>query len=245
VGEAWKLSSTPRNKTSNLRAADLAGAQWGVIGCRQLGACGVTRATASRWRAQAKLHVIHPGVYALGHRAVPIEGHLVAALLYAGDGFVLSHQTAAWWWGLIEKPPSVIHLSGTRRVRPSRGLVIHRRRRFDATRHHRFPITTLPQTFLDLAATEPLVTVRRALAEADYRGVLDAGAVAGMAGRVIVELDGRDNHHTWGQIQRDRRKDLALRTAGFIVLRYTWQQLEEERELVIADVLASLGERAA
>ena len=39
------------------------------------------------------------------------EGHLVAALLAAGDGALLSHGTAAWRWRIIPAPPSVIALA--------------------------------------------------------------------------------------------------------------------------------------
>ena len=59
------------------------------------GAC-VSRAQLARVRAQrrrglavdrARAPAAHPpGVYALGHRALPIEGRLAAALLYAGPG---------------------------------------------------------------------------------------------------------------------------------------------------------------
>jgi hypothetical protein len=37
------------------------------------------------------------------------EGHLVAALLAAGDGALLSHGTAAWRWRIIPAPPSGQH----------------------------------------------------------------------------------------------------------------------------------------
>jgi predicted transcriptional regulator of viral defense system len=59
--------------------------------------------------------------------------------------------------------------------------------------------------------------------------------------RVVVELDGRNNHSSWGQIQNDRSKELILRAAGFTVVRYGTRQLEEEPALVIADLLRALG----
>jgi very-short-patch-repair endonuclease len=63
--------------------------------------------------------------------------------------------------------------------------------------------------------------------------------------RVVVELDGHQNHRSPAQIERDRRKDLELRAAGFIVLRYTWTQVIQQPGLVIADLRAALGDRAA
>ena len=92
---------------ASLRIARLAERQWGVIS-RQAGdrlraqSCGAFPAGSSRGR----LHRLHPGVYAVGHGAVCIEGRLVAALLYAGRGLALSHTTAAWWWGLTAASPT-------------------------------------------------------------------------------------------------------------------------------------------
>ncbi len=60
------------------------------------------------------------------------------------------------------------------------------------------------------------------------------------AQRVIVELDGRDGHHTWAQIQRDRERDLRLRAAGFLVLRYVWRQVVHDGAAVAADVIRAL-----
>lgn len=62
--------------------------------------------------------------------------------------------------------------------------------------------------------------------------------------RLIVELDGRDNHSSWAQIQRDRSNELRLRTAGFDVVRYGWIQVEDESELVEHDLLAQLAARS-
>jgi hypothetical protein len=285
-------------------AADIAGRQWGVIGARQLRACGVTSSTAGRWLRTERLHVIHHTVYTLGHRFVPVEGHLVGALLYAGRDAVLSHRTAAWWWGLVPEQPPVIEVTAPRRVRRSNGIVVHRRKDLEPTRHRRFPITTVPQTLLDYAATANPDEVRRALAQADYRRLLDPEAVRAVLGqgragtarlraalerheprlartrswleevfiplcesagiplpeinvrvagwtvaalwrqeRLVVELDGYDNHSTRGQMERDRRKELELRAAGFLVIRYTSHQVTEQPELVAADLLARLQER--
>jgi very-short-patch-repair endonuclease len=63
--------------------------------------------------------------------------------------------------------------------------------------------------------------------------------------KVVVEVDGRDNHSSWAQIKRDRRKDLELRRAGFLVLRYTYDQIRFEAQQVAADIRAALAARAA
>ena len=59
--------------------------------------------------------------------------------------------------------------------------------------------------------------------------------------KVIVELDSHLAHGTPSRLEQDHQRDLDLRAAGYIVLRYTWQQLTETPELVIADLRRALG----
>jgi very-short-patch-repair endonuclease len=54
--------------------------------------------------------------------------------------------------------------------------------------------------------------------------------------RVAVELDGVAAHGSWAQIKRDRQRETALRAKGFQVVRYTWDQVTKQREIVIADL---------
>ena len=61
------------------------------------------------------------------------------------------------------------------------------------------------------------------------------------AQKVIVELDSHLAHGTPTALERDHQRDLALRAAGYTVLRYTWQQLTETPELVVADLRGALG----
>jgi hypothetical protein len=63
--------------------------------------------------------------------------------------------------------------------------------------------------------------------------------------RVVVELDGGQGHTTRAQMDRDRRRDLRLRMHGFIVVRYTSNQVNFESEAVATDLLRTLNERDA
>jgi Transcriptional regulator, AbiEi antitoxin len=125
VSEVSPSVPTPREQKATLRAGEIAGQQWGVIGWRQLKSCGVSHSTADRWRADGRLHPIHRGVYALGHPSVPIEGRLVAALIRAGREAGLSCATAAWWWQLIDDEPAIIDVSTPGRARSSTGVRVH------------------------------------------------------------------------------------------------------------------------
>jgi very-short-patch-repair endonuclease len=59
--------------------------------------------------------------------------------------------------------------------------------------------------------------------------------------RVIVELDGHDAHDSSAQIERDRRRELRPRAAGFVVLRYTRDQVTPEPELIVTDLRLALA----
>lgn len=61
--------------------------------------------------------------------------------------------------------------------------------------------------------------------------------------KVVVELDGYDNHSSRGQIERDRQKELELRAAGFLVIRYTYDQVVHRPSAVAADLVATLAVR--
>ena len=54
--------------------------------------------------------------------------------------------------------------------------------------------------------------------------------------RIAVELDGAAAHGGWAAIKRDRQREMALRNRGFQVIRYTWEQVTNGRQEVIADL---------
>jgi predicted transcriptional regulator of viral defense system len=165
-----------RRQRARVRLGRIADRQWGRVSWAQIKALGVDRRVATDWKKQGYIHRVLPGVYAVGHRAPSLESDLAAALLYAGPGAALSHTTAAYWLGLLDQRPQVIHVSTPRRCRSQRGIKVHGRRDQERIWHQGLPTTALPQLFLDLAATTSLRTVRHALANADYRKALDVTA---------------------------------------------------------------------
>jgi len=50
--------------------AVLAGRQHGVVTAAQLAALGIGRTTVNRWVQRGRLHRLHRGVYAVGHRGL-------------------------------------------------------------------------------------------------------------------------------------------------------------------------------
>ena len=61
---------------------------------------------------------------------------------------------------------------------------------------------------------------------------------------VVVEVDGLRFHGSSQQRRRDNRKDRRLSTNGWLVLRYTWLDVIERPDEVVAEVRAALQRRA-
>jgi hypothetical protein len=294
--------ATPRREFRAVRIAELAGRQGGVISAAQLTALSMPETTRRRWVKRGWLHPIHPGVFAVGHRAIGTLARLHAALLYAGDQAALSFQTAGWCHKAISATPHTIHVSepGERRTVP--GLRIHhpRKVRFEVVDGLR--VTPIARTLRDLAWVLAFGDLRRALAEVDHRGRLDPVRIYAELGRgrrgstalreamarhlpelaatlsvleerflavvddanlplpevnakvdgmtvdclwrherLVVELDGHETHDRPAVIETDRQREMRLRRAGFRVIRYTWQQVTETPELIVAELRRELG----
>lgn len=101
---------------------------------------------------------VHPGVYTINTGVLGLTALRWAALLYAGRGAVLSHQTAARLHGIkLRGQPDEIHVTipAERRVTETTGIRIHRSARSFAAamRHEDPPRTLIAETLLDLADT--------------------------------------------------------------------------------------------
>jgi hypothetical protein len=176
-------------RRQRVEVARIAGRQCGRVRWDQLVSAGVWKSTISHWIEEGYLHRIHPRVYAVGHTATGNEAELVSAVFYAGPGAMLSHETAAWWWELTDREPRWIEVSTPRRRGSlarrgsQRAVKVHGRRSVDRVWHRRLPVTTVAQTLLDFASVNSCRRVRYALANADYRRLLDVEVVRGAAGR--------------------------------------------------------------
>jgi very-short-patch-repair endonuclease len=58
--------------------------------------------------------------------------------------------------------------------------------------------------------------------------------------RLVVEIDSFAYHHGSISFHDDHDRDLDLRQLGFVVLRYSERQLEDEPDRIVADVAAAL-----
>jgi very-short-patch-repair endonuclease len=74
----------------------------------------------------------------------------------------------------------------------------------------------------------------------DERGLVGIADVMFQQAQVIIEVDGLAYHTTPDQFQRDRTRQNRLVLAGWTVLRFTWRDLNERPDAVIATVRQAL-----
>jgi hypothetical protein len=166
-----------RERATDLVLARLAGTQHGIVGRRQLQRIGLGIAAIDHRVRAGRLHIVHRGVYAVGHRVLTREGRWMAAVM-AVDSAVLSHSTAALAWELRPVAAGAIHVTvatGSGRRRRA-GIRVHRSTTLgprDTTSHRGIPITTPVRTIVDLATSLAGRPLEQALDLADHRRLVD------------------------------------------------------------------------
>jgi hypothetical protein len=162
---------------SDLVIAALAGSQYGVVAHAQLVEAGLTRREIGARLQAGRLHPLHRGVYAVGHRVLKVEGRWMAAVLAAGEGAVLSHRPAAALWDLCPVPHGAIHVTipGDSGRERRAGLKIHRSITLTPTEtavHRGIPVTTATRTIIDLARTTKGRRLEALIDRADFHGFI-------------------------------------------------------------------------
>jgi hypothetical protein len=196
------------------RVAALAGRQWGNITSAQLRACGVTRASAARWCDKGVLHRRHFAVYAFGAPSPAPEAQWTAALLAVGDGAHLTRLAALALYDLWTAP-RVTEVAAPKHRRGDETLRVRITERPEQRRRRGIPVTTLPRTFLDLAADH--FPIDRPVHEAAARRLVKlkalrayAEANAGRPGAKAL-LHAATNPHYRSMTERDLHARLAAR----------------------------------
>jgi hypothetical protein len=156
--------------------ARVAARQHGVVSREQLRAAGFSEAAISRRANGGRLHRIHRGVYAVGHRGLSLEGRWMAAVLACGEDARLSHRSAAELWqllGPVDGPIEVTVAGWSGRKRRA-GIRIHRSltlRLEETTRRRGIPVTGPARTIADLRASVAPAQRRRAIRQAEVLGL--------------------------------------------------------------------------
>lgn len=164
--------------------AALAVRQHGVVARRQLRALGLSDGAIAHRAAGGRLHRVHWGVYAVGHRVLGPRGRWMAAVLACGPRAVLSHASAGALWGLRPSAAVIVDVTvpqggGRRRA----GMRIHRSRDLggQVTTHEGIPVTTPARTILDLAATLRRRPLERLLDQAENTRLTHVAALDALA----------------------------------------------------------------
>jgi hypothetical protein len=149
--------------------AELAERQHGVVARWQLLGLGLGRGAIARRVEMKRLHLIHRGVYAVGHRRISRMGWWMAAVLACGPDAVLSHRSAAVLWGILEGSPASVDVTAPRELAGRAGIRVHTAALADDERtvEAGIPVTTVARTLLDLAAVLQLHELNRALERAE------------------------------------------------------------------------------
>jgi very-short-patch-repair endonuclease len=176
-----------RRRRDDLEIARIATGQYGLVALEQLRALGISADVAYQRAVAGRLHRVHEGVYAVGHSLLTPEGRWMAAVLACGPGAVLSHRSAAALWGIGEFGHGRVDVTApNRRGRHPSGIEAHRNGSLsggDSIRVRGIPCTTVERTLLDLAAVIPIWQLRKALAEAEVRRIIDLSALRALLRR--------------------------------------------------------------
>ena len=176
-----KRNRAGRRGGRNRQLAALAATQNGVVSLDQLREMAVTPRAAAYRAEQGSLHRVHRGTYAVGHRSIDVGGTLRAALLACGEGAVLSHGSAAAWWGLRDQWPALIDdLVPGQRGRKIAAIRC-RRCRYPSSGeiviHKGVTCTSAARTLVDLAGMLGTDSLRRATERAAVLRRLDMEAL--------------------------------------------------------------------
>jgi very-short-patch-repair endonuclease len=247
----------------DLAIARIAARQHGVVTTAQLRAAGLDKSAVARRVAAGRLHRMHRGVYAVGHRGLTRRGQFKAAILACGEGTVLSHRSAAELWEMLEDAGGVIHVTVPRSAGRARraGIIIHRRRSLASRRAtsreniavtrqaeiRGLPIgdfTVIPdRTTSDLELDFLRLCRRARIPEPEVSAWIGRDRVDFLwrTERLIVETDSYRYHRGRVAFEGDRAKDNRLMARGFDVLRFTYWRVLNDAEDVARTVKARLA----
>jgi very-short-patch-repair endonuclease len=252
--------------STNLRIAQTAGRQYGVVARQQL---PIGQDAVDHRCRTGLLHRVHRGVYAVGHLGLGQEARWLAAVLACGDGAVLSHRSAATLWVIRLGELFTIH-RGIPVTSPSRTLadlahVLDHDELTRALREAMFRRLYDPEAVRDALTRRPSTALKDLLTEAavtqstmedrfltlcarhrlprphtQYRIGAKRYDFAWSQQRVVVETDSWVAHANQVAFQADRAASNALQLAGWLVLRFTWADLTRRSRKVAATVSQAL-----
>ena len=196
-----------------------------------------------------RLHRLHRGVYAVGHRPPSPHARAMAAVLACGPRAVLSHRSAAALWAVTPPWRGPVEVTApTDRRHPT--IHTHRSRTLtpaDTTVHYGIPVTTPARTLRDLHHVLSTRSLTRAVNEARIKRLIAQTAGTAPTRSILEdeflrfidrhglprpEVNQRIAGHEVDAVWRDRR--LIVELDGHTFHRHAFEQ-DRERD---ADLLA-------
>ena len=230
-----------------------AGRQHGGLARRELRALRVSEAAIDRRVAGGRLHVVHRGVYAVGH---PVVGCAPRRSSPTTASPPQRRPARSWTWPQL--CPAAHWSERSTRRRSSSSPTTPRSppspaptpaTTAPASSPERSPSTTpaprstrsqLEERFLALCRAtglpQPHVNAHAAGFEVDFLYT---------AHRLAVETDGWRYHRSHQAFERDRARDAALARAGYRTLRFTHREIDREPDEVAQTLAAALSDRRA
>jgi very-short-patch-repair endonuclease len=169
--------------------ANLAARQYGIVTRDQLSGLGYTDRMIDQALQTGRLQAWHREVFAVGHGGLSPHGLCKAALMFRGEGALISHQSAIWLWGMERKLEIPVNVSVRRRGHSQSAIGLHHSpalRDEDFARTERLQLTAVPRTLLDYASTTKQYRLELAIDRADRLDLLDPMAVD----RIVEEARG-------------------------------------------------------
>jgi hypothetical protein len=143
----------------------------GVVTRRELRVAGISDTVIRKRVREGSLIPQFPGVYRVGHAAPSTDATFMAAVKACGEDAALCGCAAGYLLGLLKgkpPPPEVI----ARTERRVKGIKTHRARRGDGRdviKVRGIPVTSVPETLVDLAAVLDAGQLARACHEAGVK----------------------------------------------------------------------------
>lgn len=198
--------------------AALAGRQHGVVARGQLEAVGLARRAIEHRLETGRLHLVHRGAYAVGHRNITGKGWYMAAVLAIGADADLSHRSAGDLWAIRRTSRRRVDVTAPRRIDSRREIETH----FavlppdETTVLDGIPVTTVPRTLFDLASVLTLHELERAFEQSEALRLTDPLSVEDILNRYPGRPGTRNLRQVLGQDLRGiTRSELEER---FLVL---------------------------
>src|ERR1700753_3503688 len=117
--------SMPSEQRTHHQLATLAARQYGVVTRDQLIGLGYSDDAIDRAVASGRLHQWHRSVFAVGHNGLDRHGLCMAAVLFRGQGAMVSFQSAIWLWGFERSLEIPVHVSVRWRGHSQEAIGLH------------------------------------------------------------------------------------------------------------------------